>query len=1057
MAEKERVKTRFLALYDQLNTRQKEAVDAIEGPCLVVAGPGTGKTQTLTMRIANILKETQMDPWNILCLTFTESAATAMRERLVSIIGTPAYYVRIHTFHSFCNDVIQEHPEVFALARDWRVLTDVERVRMFERLIDSLPGTSALKPFGAPYLFLKDIAGNIKELKQEGISPEDFGKVLKNITSFLKMTEKQVLVLHKLKPKERTQAQCERFYEELKKAGLAAGLPSSLMAALYRFKKKFEEKLSATDEPKEVSKACTAFKNDIKQWHNRMGRQMPKWHDLRNVYAKYLKLMREKGRYDYEDMVLMVVEKWQSDKELLAEYQEQFQYMLVDEYQDTNGAQNKVVKLLASGQDQPNVFVVGDDKQSIYRFQGASLNNMLEFFEGYRDEVVVVSLEDNYRSQSTVLEVAGSVISHNEELLSRYIPGVTETLTAQSGRAAMPAELHIFNSEEEEDYAVVQQVQTWVREGVPPEEIAVLFRYNRDGQDLLRMMRAAKIPVRLEAGENVLDDKIVQQFLRLLQYVVRKRGDNILADIIQYDWWEIDAVTALTAMHAAGVERRSLLDVLRERKEFTSLVQRLADWQKLQANVTLPRLLYEVLNESGLFSTLTEDSKLESLQHISALMNMGKQMAQANSHVTLEQFLSDIEALQEHGLPLLIEPWLGSEKAVRLMTAHKAKGLEFERVVLTRMNNKHWGNNPMPNKVSLPHGLVRFDVVIASENNEDERRLFYVALTRAKQQVVLTRARHGASGRETVPSIFVHELGSEHVAVHEHKESEGEVAQRLLESLKPAPVVHSDEVRQWVKSLLGRYIMSVTHLNNYLECPYKFYVKNVLRVPTVKSKHQALGTAVHVALQEFFAAYIASGKRPVKKFLLNEFERSLTREALMKKEYRDSLAVGREQLNTYYEHYKDDFLKNTVGEYNFRSHGVNVGGVSITGTIDKIEPVDAALKKGAKVNVVDYKTGNPERGLRKLKEGGDYHRQLVFYQLLCDESPQFPYKMVSGEVDFVQPSEKKGFIKKKLTISAGEVAELRETIERVWGEIQELKFFDADARCGECEVCTAQH
>ncbi|MBI3420977.1 MAG: UvrD-helicase domain-containing protein, partial [Candidatus Sungbacteria bacterium] len=220
--------TRFADLYLKLNAGQRRAVDTIEGPVMVMAGPGTGKTQVLAMRIANILQQTQMDPWNILCLTFTESGVVAMRQRLLSIIGTPAYYVKIHTFHSFCNEVISEHPELFHWTRGVKVISDIERVMLLRGIVDTLSARSPLKPFGSPYLYFRDIIGNIQDLKQEDISPAEFTDILQKLEKFVASVEGEFGKFVDLKPADRTGGACEAIHEVLIAAAKQAKLPDSM-------------------------------------------------------------------------------------------------------------------------------------------------------------------------------------------------------------------------------------------------------------------------------------------------------------------------------------------------------------------------------------------------------------------------------------------------------------------------------------------------------------------------------------------------------------------------------------------------------------------------------------------------------------------------------------------------------------------------------------------------------------------------------------------------------------------------------------------------------------
>jgi DNA helicase-2/ATP-dependent DNA helicase PcrA len=1068
--------TSFDQFYDRLNPQQKQAVDAIDGPVMVLAGPGTGKTQVLAMRLANILRQTHMDPWNMLCLTFTESGVVAMRERLLKIIGPTAYQLRIHTFHSFCNDIIKDHPELFSLSRDWQVLAEVERVELLRDIVDSLPGTSPLKPFGNPYLYLADLASNIKQLKQEDISADQFESVLDAIGAFTAAARQEVETFSGLSAKERSQTQCSDVHAVLDAAAKAHHLPDSVAAMFERIHERFEERLDAADGQRDIGKACTAYKNELKRWFERLDRQLPKQRDMRRVYLAYQKDLRSRGRFDYEDMVMLVINELKKNEALLAEYQEQFQYLLVDEYQDTNGAQNELVYLLGSFDEQPNIFVVGDDKQSIYRFQGASMTNMLSFYQKYKEHISVIALKENYRSQANVLAAAAGVIAHNQESVTKYIPGLHDSLTPAAGRPVKQLEAHTFSSEESEDYAVAQRIAGLVKSGVEPKEIAVLFRYNKDGGQLLKLLTQLKIPARLEAGQNILEDITVRQWLTVFEYIANPGRSDLLAELLHYPWWGIDSLDALKVTHWAGVNRKKLLTVLADAallKEagvvksapLEKLVHYIADWQQDTRNMVLQELLYCLLNESGWLTYVLErdnqPTTLTALSRMTTLLNEAKRLNFSQHDITLQQFIDHIRLLREHNVPLNAEPWQVADNAVRLMTAHKSKGLEFEYVFLTRVNDKHWGNNPEPNRLPLPHGFIRYDMVVAQENNEDERRLFYVALTRAKQQIVVTRSDHSATGRPTIPSIFWAEIPADIVEVHEEAaEDPAQTITRLATALRPTPLADHDGIRHWLKNLLQGYTLSVTHLNTYLDCPRRFYIRNLLQVPTVRTQFQSLGTAVHNALRDFFNEFTKTGRQPSQEQLLAWFQQHVQYEILTEVEKKDTLHQGQALLTNYYARYRDQFSPNVLTEFSFDGHGVHVDGIPLTGQLDKIELLDATdiqksgrWREGAHVNVVDYKTGNPERGAAKVKAGEDYFRQLVFYKLLCDSSAKFPYVMDSGEVDFVQPNKKGEYIKKQVKISDSDIDELKATIKRVCAEIHELKFLHDDSACGECEEC----
>lgn len=1041
---------------------------------MVLAGPGTGKTQVLAMRVANILLKTQMDPWNILCLTFTESGVAAMRSRLIDIIGEAAYAVRIHTFHSFCNDVIQEFPEKFttylssaekpnlSLSRI-ETLSDTERVELVRAIIDDLPATHPLKPFGQPYLLLADILDAIKKLKQEGISSEKYQKVLDAIADFTKQADSLLKEFFALTPKERSERQCQNVYEQLGTLAKATGVDQSIWWPAERLFKHHFAGATDSSEKREQSKRRTKLKSDLQRWYRTVSNPLPKQQGLRLIHDRYQQLLRERGRYDYEDMVGAVIDRFQTDDDLLARYQEQFQYVLVDEYQDTNSAQNEAIRLLGSFTEKPNICVVGDDKQSIYRFQGASLENLLYFHELYKDGMTIVSLTDNYRSHQLILDAAAAVISHNEESVGHYLPKIVAGLQARSEVPARPIEVIPQETEETEDFFIVRTIQSLLVQGVDPSQIAVMYRYHRDGEGLLDVMLRLKVPVRREGRENILEDYRIQQLVTLLTYMAYPEKSDLLVKIIQYDFWGLLPLDVVRVIQVAGQKRQAVftvmtsLELLAEAKvekpqTWVDLGKKLATWKQVSSNRSLPDFFDLVLQDSGFLRSLTgQAGDVIRLNKLTTLFQELKRLCRHQPKFFLADFIHHLELLSTYRLPLTAQELHTKKRAVRLLTAHKAKGLEFDYVFIMRLKDRHWGNTRERNRLPMPQGLLRHDRVLAQENNEDERRLFYVALTRARRQLYLTYALHDEQGKERVPSLFLQELLPEQVQIKTAVETEDEAAERI-QVLSLTPITPpSDEISHWVKGLLDQYALSVTHLNDYLECPRKFYWRDLLRVPEATTKQLAFGRAVHQALRDFFSAFTPKQPLPPLAFLLERFAVQLEQEQLTDGDLRDSLTIGQKALSAYFEHQKALFQPSLWLEYSFASHGVRVDDIPITGQLDKIEWVNQGRKT---VRVIDYKTGNPDRARKELQPKGKYYRQLAFYQLLCDRSARFPYTMVQGRVDFIEPSHASGeCLIKEFSIGQKDVKELQATIRQVWQDIQALKFLQPESGCGECRYC----
>jgi len=349
---------KFKENYKKLNSAQKKAVDTIEGPVMVVAGPGTGKTQVLTLRVANILRKTDISPNNILVLTFTEAASASLRKRLASFVGAAAYAVEITTFHGFGNEIIKRYPEYFPRIIGARQINEVEQIALIEEAIGIL-NLNILKPFGDAFLYVRSIVSAIGHLKREGVGVEDFELIVKE------------------------------SFEDFEN-----------ISDLYHDK--------------------GVYKGRMKAKYSNLRRQIEKNRELALVYRYYQDELLKQRFYDYDDMIMETLRSFKESPDLLNLLQEEYQYILIDEHQDTNNAQNRLIELLANFHSSPNIFVVGDEKQAIFRFQGASLENFYYFKNLYPDAELII-LKKNYRSQQTILDAADSLLPGREKLITETI------------------------------------------------------------------------------------------------------------------------------------------------------------------------------------------------------------------------------------------------------------------------------------------------------------------------------------------------------------------------------------------------------------------------------------------------------------------------------------------------------------------------------------------------------------------------------------------------------------------------------------------------------------
>ncbi|MBI2464802.1 ATP-dependent helicase [Candidatus Shapirobacteria bacterium] len=1005
----------------QLNKAQQLAVDTIEGPVMVIAGAGTGKTQVIAHRIANILKVTQTPPSSILCLTFTDNAAFNMRQRLISIIGTLAYSVKIHTFHSFCNEVVQTHLEYFIFGKEARVVDQLEQIEIFRQTIDHLPDGAVLKPWGDKYFYLHEVSSRIQNLKRESISSDTFQSLIDSEKYFVDQSTDIFSQLRLLRVGKTLESDLIALVNQLQQIPNLSDTITTLISYHLSLFKNGGYDIGAAKSP------AINFKNALLRLIEGYLKNIPKQQELLSLYVDYQQILKDRGRYDFDDMILFVFNAFKNNQDLLLEYQEKFQYILVDEYQDTNSSQNQIIELLGNYFDCPNIFVVGDDDQSIFRFQGASLENLQTFLTKYKVDPIV--LTNNYRSHQLILDTAASVINHNQNRLGNLVKTIDKNLVSSTTVDTNPINLTVADSPLSENYLVGTKIKELLDSGVPANDIAVIYRNNRDVFDLLEILNHLRVPFYLPSEQNILESKPIIHLIYLLKLILNPSDVSLLYPILSSEFINFDA---LDLLHLAKGEPTSK----HSQKKLKKFNLRLARARVRLERYNLDKFFNITIRKFKFLNYCLSQKNISILNQLHTFYGELKRLC-LEEKFTLDQFLARLDLYLENQVPLSCPPLISdTTSSVALMTAHRAKGLEFGHVFIIQALDKKWGNNPDRSTIKLPPGIIRTELSTElNDANEEERRLFYVALTRAKSQIYISFASKNSSLRDQLPSIFLSEIDPKLIEkIIPPVSTQNQSLQTIFSSTGPTSIKSVSLKKYLSEYFASEYVFNVTHLNSYLRCPFCFYHTTILRLPQSKNKFSSFGTAIHAALS---VAY--QGKNNV----VETFDRVIQREQLPEDDYHESLQKGHELLTNYLKNNPLDPSISRLTEHNFRSSHVHFDNIPITGKIDLVNILD-----NHHVEVVDFKTGNPDGKYKELSVDGDYFRQLVFYKLLSELDQNFKYEVVKGTIDFVQKSKQRGtFIRREFDITEEHLATLKKQIKETYQKIISLEFNIIGERC----------
>lgn len=1146
----------FQERYKKLNPAQRKAVDTIEGPLLVVAGPGSGKTEILGMRVARILKETQAMPSNILCLTFTDSASQNMRERLSRLIGERAYQVAIHTFHNFCVDIIRKHGEFFYQGATFRAADPITQISVLESIFNGLAHDNPLRSYHPEegFVYLKAAQSAISNIKKSGLTPRELVEILDDNERGFANIEQTIIPAFEGRLSKKDFSAIERAVQSLadmgsarlreKKASAESGSPvpshafHSIEEAVASSIADALQEAAAKDETEPLSKwkakwlvkdadGGKAFKDSL---------NLEKMRSFAAIYAAYQSEMHRLGYFDFDDMILDVIQALSSDARLRYELQEQFQYLLVDEFQDTNNAQMRILSLLTSAPEhggRPNIMVVGDDDQAIYKFQGAELSNILDFRHRYVD-VGLVSMTDNYRSTQGILDLAMNIVRKGEKRLENLIPDLSKQLRSYKSSSADAASVsaadvycHQFETHLHEYKYVAQKIRSLIDAGKKPEDIAVIGRKHSNLEAIVPFLRNENVPIKYEREQNVFAEPHIREIIAIARYVSSVIGslphespqEDLLPVILSFPFWGIARIDIWSVSLEAKRSGRTWLEVMSEMPPHIAeiagfLIELSVDAKSTPLELMLDRII-------GAHVALAVDTdKEDALEDLKSAMQppaseskkygspfrayyfSGERFSHARSeylsflsslrvfinairafdgfeslsnHLTIADLVRFVDTYEKNGLSLNDEsPFVTARSAVNLMSAHKSKGLEFDTVFVLSCQDDVWASRGMPDKVPFP---INLPIRPAGDGEDDQLRLFYVALTRAKDFLYLTAHEVKEGGKKASRLRFLVDSVQDTEASIDGGSGAGSFAPETEELLESAAMTYHttaflDEENALLRGLVENYKLSVTHLNNFLNIPKGgprlFFEQNLLRFPQSKTPAGAYGSAMHSTLEFVSLARKRDGALVPIDEILSEFEKFLTKEKLHPADFKLFSARGKDALSAFMAKRGDSFGEADIAELDFgreaivlnpdevRAHARDgVAPVLITGKIDKVSVSDGAL------SVHDYKTGRAFDSFEDATgplaiKGHHYKNQLLFYKLLIEASaycrdilfPRLPIgkglhdkRVGIGMIEFVEPVGPKKEIRcASLDLSDDDADRVRRLAIAVFKRIQALDF-----------------
>ena len=1009
-----------------LNANQKKAVEYLGGPLLVLAGPGTGKTQLLSHKVAYVLENTDTNPENILCMTFTENGAINMRDRLKTIIGSAGLKVNISTYHAFGSEILAQYMN-YSVDYERKLnaaIDEVQRFKIVKQIQDELPAKDILRKDN-----IKDIAGAISSAKSAGLNAKDLLKIAEqNVEDSKVLSETISPLLKNVVPrnyKESYRGAYQPIYEILKDYTNAKIICKNIERSIGGIARDLKEAIIEAESAEKIAPLTswkdTYFEKDGKGAYRLKDRVANrKLSSLAGVMEKYDQYLKQEGLYDFDDMIQEAARVLREDDGFRATLQERYQFIMLDEFQDTNPSQFAIIKALTD-YEQPQIMAVGDDDQAIYEFQGALSTNLIDFQNHYGAEVI--PLTENYRSTQEILDFAGKII---EQAPDRF---ADKELTAHKPD---PKESQIFRYEflsSDMEYAfVADKIMDLIDNGVRQNEIAVISYKTKYFMPLLPYLKAKPgLNIAYEKKDNLLENEQIHQLLTIARYVyelANERNENTsIVEILSYPFWQLPMLDVVRLVGQARHEKRSIFEYLSasDSPAIAEVAEFIAGLVAKSFNEPLEIWLDYLIGTTELngyrspfIAYYTDKGEYETF---SLYENLAALRGKLNKYFDdkpiklsdLIALLNDYEAAE---MPLnTTSPYKDADEAVQVLSAHKAKGLEFKYVFIISADHTAWGKGKGNNNLlSLPKNLAQ--IRHTGMTDGERLRILYVALTRAEQGLYVTNSLKDFNGKSPDRLEYLQEYVEEDEVISPFLPRKK--VETMYEMLKPELAIKN--LRNWLKPYVvltpdmralysdrvSGYRMSASSLTSFIDIvyagPQEFFKNNVLRTPReAETESLAMGNLVHATFEEVTNKGI-SDEEAEEFFLKALDERDLVPE--IKQSLREKgpgdLAVALAEFGP--------ILRQGKAEVNFGPEKIVVDGVPITGKIDHIV-ID---EKNKEIEIYDFKTS----GYHKEKWQSHatlykYMLQLGFYKLLLNNSLNYSkYKVKKAHILFVTPDQK---------------------------------------------------